>query len=122
MALTNLLKKNSKILSAAISNLKIVGRIPYVDNTFVLDNAQDNLGSTFSTTMTSAGIKVPDDIKNYTTVYYSEADATINKGTATTVNTSIWKTKDQVTDWSKIKSYLIVTFVSFSDNTVFSEV
>ena len=95
-------------LDTTISNLKIVGRIPYVDNTFVLDNAQDNLGSTFNTTMTSAGIKVPDDIKNYTTVYYSTSDATIKKGTATTVNTSVWKTKEQVTDWSKIKSYLIV--------------
>ena len=39
--------------------------------------------------------------------YYSEKDATIVKDTKTTVNTSIWKTKDQVTDWSKIKSYLI---------------
>ena len=94
-------------LETTVKDLKIVGRIPYVDNTYVLDSTQD-LGSTFSTTMTSAGITVPDDIKNYTTVYYSTTDATITKGTATTVDTSIWKTKDQVTDWSQIKSYLIV--------------
>ncbi len=89
-----------------INNLKIIGKIPYQGNTYVLDKAK-SLESTFSTTMTSAGITASSNFDG--TIYYSTKETDLVKvDTKTTVDTSVWKTKEQVSDWSTIKSYMIV--------------
>lgn len=61
------------------------------------------MGSNFSAVMVGSGISVPDEIKNYTTVYYSEKTSPTKDLNA---SNNGWTTS--VSDFSKIKSYLIV--------------
>ena len=86
--------------SSTISGITILGTIPKKGNQYILN--QNDLGSTYSTTMNSTGIQVPEELKNYTKVYYSEQE----KPTKDLTNSQNgWTTTP--TDWSKIKSYLI---------------
>ncbi len=88
--------------SNTISGVQILGRIPFKDNKYIL--TEKSLGSEFTTTMTADGIVVPEELKQYVTVYYSEnesADKNINN------LDNGWKTFKDVTNFSNIKSYLI---------------
>ena len=88
--------------ASTISEVLLIGKIPFEGNTYVLSGG--NLNSDFTTTMTNAGLQIPESLKNKVTVYYSENE-TPNKNIND--NTNGWKTKEQVTDWSKIKTFII---------------
>ena len=88
--------------ASTISEIEILGKIPYEGNTYVLSGGE--LGSTFTTKMTNAGITVPAELQEYVTIYYSEnenPDKDLGKAE------NGWKTADQVENWDNIKTYLI---------------
>ena len=87
--------------SGSISDVKIIGKIPFEGNKFLI--ADKDMGSEFSVTMTE-GINIPDSYKENFTVYYSEQE-NVNKNIDDVANN--WKTENEVEDWKKIKSYLI---------------
>ncbi len=84
-----------------ISDIVILGKVPAKGNKYAISNA--NMNSEFDAKMTSEGIKVPDELKDKVTVYYSE-NLEPNKDLSDTANN--WAEIPQ--DWSKVKSYLIV--------------
>ena len=88
--------------ASTISEIQILGKIPFEGNTYVLSGG--DLGSTFTTKMTNAGIEIPQELQQYATVYYSE-----NENPTNDLNEASngWKTADQVTNWDNIKTYLI---------------
>ena len=84
-----------------VSNVKVLGRIPYINNKSVI--ADKDLGTEISTVLTSAITKVSTiDDTNYT-IYYSEKLNASNDLTDTANN---WVTTP--TDLSKVKSFMIV--------------
>ncbi len=87
---------------STISDIQIVGKIPFEGNTYVLSGG--DLGSTFTTNMTEAGITVPEGLQQYATVYYSE-----NENPTNDLNDEAngWKTAEEVTNWDNIKTFLI---------------
>ena len=88
--------------SSTISEIQILGKIPFEGNTYVLSGG--DLGSTFTTKITDAGIEVPAELAEIATVYYSDnenPDKDINKAE------NNWKTADQVENWDNIKTFLI---------------
>ncbi len=98
--------------SKTISDINILGKIPYEGNTYVIN--KDDLGSDYSTTMEQSGIHVPDDIKDTCEVYYSYEDEPTKD---LDKESNGWlKTPD---DFSKVKSYLIVLkdYVMAKDET-----
>ena len=98
--------------SKTISDINILGRIPYEGNTYVIN--KDDLGSDYSTTMEQSGIHVPDDIKDTCEVYYSYEDEPTKD---LDKESNGWtKTPD---DFSKVKSYLIILkdYVMAKDET-----
>ena len=88
--------------SGTISDIVILGKIPFKGNTYVI-NGQD-LKSKFTATMKSE-INVPEQLKNRITVYYSANEKT---NIDLTDETNNWVKLEQVKDWSKIRTYLIV--------------
>ena len=87
--------------SGAVSDINILGKVPFEGNTYVINGG--DMGSNFSVVMVGSGISVPDEIKNYTTVYYSEKTSPTKD-----LNDSNNGWTTSVSDFSKIKSYLIV--------------
>ena len=85
-----------------ISEIQILGKIPFKGNTYVLSGG--DLGSEFTTNMTNTGIQIPEDLKQYATVYYSENE---NPDTDVSKAENGWKTADQIKNWDNIKTYLI---------------
>lgn len=83
-----------------LSNVKILGKIPFKGNTYQLGTGK--LGSNFTATMTNAGITLPSNLKSYATIYYSEKEQTTQDITDTNNG---WTTTP--TDWSKVRTYLI---------------
>jgi hypothetical protein len=79
----------------------LVGKILYAGNTKV--KSETDLKSEFTTHMTSDGITVPEDMGNVV-VYYSE-NGTVNFDLNDASNG--WTLKENITDWSKVKSFLI---------------
>ncbi len=89
---------------SAISNVKIVGRIPFTGNKNVI-NSDRELGSKIDTTMDAAGIKTDyNDINGKYTVYYSYNENATKDDTKGTSGDSVWI---QNPDWSRVKSYMI---------------
>ena len=86
---------------ALVTGTKLLGRVPYEGNKYVLTDR--SMGSDFTAAMTGP-IVVPNTIKDKTTVYYSEVG---EPGKDITVSANGWKTADEVTNWALIKSYLI---------------
>ena len=86
--------------SNTISEVKIVGKIPFEENTYLLNGAE--LGSMFDTQMTESGIIVPEDLREFATVYYSEKE---NVTQDINARKNGWTTTPS--DMSKVKSYLI---------------
>ena len=83
----------------SVSNIKLIGKIPFSNNISPL--SKQALNSNFTTTMTSAGIRLPNDLDGIAKVYYSElVDPSME-------DRSLWKTRDQITDWNNIKSFYI---------------
>ena len=85
-----------------ISEIQILGKIPFKGNTYVLSGG--DLGSTFTTRMIEAGITVPEKLQQYVTVYYSENE---NPDRDLSKSENGWKTADEITNWDNIKTYLI---------------
>ncbi|MBP3255241.1 MAG: MucBP domain-containing protein [Clostridia bacterium] len=86
----------------SITDTIILGKVPYENNKYVLNN--NFIGSVFSATMNAGGITVPDEISEKTKVYYTEVGEPTED---VTLASNEWKTASQVTDWTKIKAYLI---------------
>ena len=87
---------------STISEIKILGKIPFEGNTYVLSGG--DLGSTFTTKMVESGIQIPEELAQYATVYYSENE-TPTKDLEDEENG--WITADKVENWDNIKTYLI---------------
>ena len=87
--------------SGTIGEIDILGKIPTKGNTFVING--NDLGSTYSTTMTNEGIQIPEELKEAgVTIYYSEQ---INPTKDLSEPSNGWTTSP--TDFSKVKSFLI---------------
>ena len=85
-----------------VSNVEILGKIPFKGNTYINGNS---LNSEYSVQMTEGGIKVPDELKDAVKVYYSENE----NPTKDLSNTSNgWKAAKDITSFENIKTYLIV--------------
>ena len=87
--------------SGTISDIVILGRIPFEGNKYVLNGGDLNSGFTANIT---GEINVPDKLQDYAKIYYSTKE-NANKDLADTENE--WKTAEEVTDWSQVRSYLI---------------
>ena len=85
--------------ASTISEIKIVGSIPFEGNKYQLNKQE--LGSEFTTTLLSE-INIPDDLKPYATVYYSEKEEVTEDINAAKNG---WTTEPE--NMSKVKSYLI---------------
>ena len=88
--------------SNTVTGIKVLGKIPFEGNTYIL-NGKD-LNSKFSVTMAENGIQVPDELKENTVVYYSEKE---NPSKDLEDSNNEWTVKENVRDFSKIKTYLI---------------
>ena len=85
-----------------ISEISILGKIPFEGNTYVVSGK--DLGSTFTTKMAEIGIEVPEELKQYVTVYYSENE---NPTKDISEQENGWKIAEQVANWDNVKTYLI---------------
>ena len=85
-----------------ISGVQILGKMPFEGNKFILNDK--NLGSNFTTTMTNDGITIPEELKEKAMVYYSEKE---NPDKDLLNADNGWTLKEDVKDFSKIKTYLI---------------
>ena len=84
----------------SVSEICILGKIPFEGNTFTLNGA--DLGSMFTTQMVEGGITIPEELQSFVTVYYSE-----NEDPTKDINdpTNGWTQTPE--DFSKVKTYLI---------------
>lgn len=85
-----------------VSGVQILGKIPFEGNTYILN--PNELGSEFTTTMKEQGIKIPEELKEKAVVYYSENE---NPDKNLDNNKNGWTLKENVQDFSKVKTYLI---------------
>ena len=88
--------------ASTISDIKILGKIPFEGNTYVISKA--NLNSSFTTKMTEQGIVVPEELQAVATIYYSENE---NPTTNLTNTENNWKQAEEVENWDNIKTFLI---------------
>ena len=88
--------------SNTISDIIILGKIPFEGNTYVLTG--NELNSEFTTKMSKEGIQLPEQVANIAKVYYSE---NTNPSKDLLDETNAWKTAEQVENWDKIKTFLI---------------
>ena len=88
--------------ASTISEIKLVGKIPFEGNTYVISG--DDLGSSFTTTMKNTGIQVPEELAEYVTVYYSEEENPTND---IEDEGNKWVTAEEVENWNNVKTYLI---------------
>ena len=88
--------------ASTISEIQILGKIPFEGNTYVLSGS--DLGSTFTTKMVDTGIEVPQELLDTATIYYSTNE---NPNRDLTKAENNWKTADQVENWDAIKTFLI---------------
>lgn len=86
----------------AVSNIEMLGKIPFEGNKFTI--SQSSMNSDFTTTMTQEGISIPEEIKQYTKVYYSENDEP-SKDINDEQNG--WKLAEDIENFDNIKTYLI---------------
>lgn len=103
--------KNATITLTATNNygadlekIKIQGVIPFEGNQYVLTG--NDLGSTFSTQMVAGGITpVTSGIGTHAKYYYSTQEKPTNDEND---KSNGWTLAENVQDWTKIKTYLIV--------------
>ena len=87
--------------SGNISGVILVGKTPFKGNTSQI--LGKDLGSTFTAGMTGP-IELPEKLQGIATVYYSENENVNNNINDSSNN---WKTEEEVTDFSKIRTYAI---------------
>lgn len=87
--------------NGTISDVIILGKIPFEGNTYVLNGGE--LNSQFTANIKNE-IKIPEKLKEYTTIYYSTNENATNN---IDDKANDWKIAKDITDWSKIKTYLI---------------
>lgn len=87
--------------NGTISDVIILGKIPFEGNTYVLNGGE--LNSQFTANIKNE-IKIPEKLKEYTTIYYSTNENATNNIDDKANN---WKLAKDITDWSEIKTYLI---------------
>ena len=85
-----------------VTDILIQGVIPFEGNQYIIGG--NDLGSTFSTTISNTGIKVPNAIASQATVYYSTLE---NPSNDLTNELNQWTKAEDVTNWNEIKSYII---------------
>ena len=101
--------------SSTVTNTRILGKIPYENNTYVITNG--DLGSTFTTvlqdkiTLTTAmnnkqsfDNQKMNDLRSHINIYYSAQETPTNDISDASNG---WIAEDNVTDYSEMKSYLI---------------
>ncbi len=98
----------------SVENIVLIGKLGFVGNTYQVTstNQSIDLGSEFDVKMVSDGITYPSSIDGIATmldgkvtIYYSEEETP----TADINNVANnWKTKEQVSDFNNIKTYMIV--------------
>ena len=96
--------------SSTISEVLILGKIPFEGNSYVISN--DSLNSEFSTTIKPfeiengvlKGIEVPEELKDKVTIYYSEKE---NPSKDLNDIENSWTLAENIADWTKIKTYVI---------------
>ena len=88
--------------ASTISDIKILGKIPFEGNTYVISGK--DLNSNFTTKMTEQGIAVPEELQAVATIYYSENE---NPDSNLSNEENNWKTKEEVENWDNIKTFLI---------------
>ena len=88
--------------SNTISDIIILGKIPFEGNTYVLTG--NELNSEFTTKMSKEGIQLPEQVTSIAKVYYSE---NTNPSKDLSDDTNAWKTAEQIENWDKIKTFLI---------------
>ena len=89
--------------SSAISDVVILGKIPFEGNTTVL--SKNELNSQYSTLMLEGGIEVPEELKGKVTVYYSSNE---DPDRNLTNEANGWIVAGDVSNWDEIKTFLIV--------------
>ena len=92
--------------SGTISEVNILGKIPFKGNTFSINGT--DLGSNYTTQMVDGGITVPEDMKDKVTVYYSEKE---NPTTDLNDGENGWTTTP---DFSKVKILFLALLILFS--------
>ena len=88
--------------SGEVSDIVLLGNIPFEGNKYVI--SKNDLGTEFTCKMKNTGIAIPEELQEYTVIYYSDMEEPTQELEDSTNN---WKTADQVTDWSTVKTYLI---------------
>ena len=88
--------------ASTISEVKLLGKIPFEGNTYVISG--EDLKSTFTTKMTDAGIEVPEALQGKVVVYYSDNE---NPDRDTSKAENNWKTADQIENLENVKTYLV---------------
>ena len=88
--------------ASTISEVVVIGKIPFTNNTTVLSNR--SLGSDFTTAMKNTGITVPNALQSSVTVYYS---TNTNPTNDLSNPSNGWTTAQNVTNWANIRSYAI---------------
>lgn len=87
---------------STISEIKLLGKIPFEGNTYVVSGG--DIGSTFTAKMTNAGIQIPEELKDIAKVYYSENENP-DKDISNELNG--WKTIDNIENWDNVRTFLI---------------
>lgn len=86
-----------------LKDIKIVGVVPFKGNDYVISG--NDLGSEFTTYMSEKGIvTITPELKDKVTIYYSTNE---NPGNELTQENG-WTLEENITDWSQIKTYMIV--------------
>ena len=85
--------------SSNVNEVKILGRVPFEGNKYAING--EDMGSTFTATMTNEGINLPDKLKSVAKIYYSEN----GEATKDLDDSNGWT--ETPSDFSKVKSYLI---------------
>ena len=85
-----------------ISEIRVIGVIPYENNRHII--VDGDLCSEFTAQMLENGVTIPNNLEGIATVYYSD-QLRPTKDLAEESNN--WKTKEEVTNWDTIKTFLI---------------
>ena len=87
--------------SNPVTDVKVLGRLPFKGNKYQLTG--EDLGSTYTSELTSDGIVLPEELARYATIYYSEHEE-VNDDTTDASNG--WT--QNVSDYSKVRNFLVV--------------
>nr|MCR4581606.1 hypothetical protein [Bacilli bacterium] len=86
-----------------IRDIIITGKVGFVGNKYQISGV--DLGTEYNIPMTSDGITVPASVRDYAKIYYSTEE---NPSNDLNYPNNNWKTKDEITDFGTVKSYMII--------------